>query len=502
VPVTQTLNESLGTLPSGRVVELSDDLMTRHLRTNYLENDAEVQRRARMARRIDFYRDRCRHHINAMLDDIFRNAKVKEWRKRFVPYAGFQNISMRVTRETSSVYSEPALRTVKTDPAKNYSKLQRRARMDRRMRHVNRLGNLTNNVLIWPDVRNGDPKLHVVTQDHFWAIADPNDPTTAVGYVIDKKPRGVVPVHSTGPHYLGIDGQTFFRLDSHFRLIEGSRYPHNVGRLPVVLYSREESEESILDAHSGEDLIDAHLSIALLNILMLKAQKAGTRQPVFSGDLSTTPLDQAMDEESALQLGEGVTAQTLDLTADPETYIKAGRAVIKQIAANRGIPESVFDLSYQATSGFEIELKRAGLMEVRHDQMLDFQMVEEELVEVNAAVLSAARHPLAFDPEGFAIDFGEIEIQDPSSRLDYYAKAEGLDLMTREEMLQRMEPETDADEIKRRIAFNRHQRLMLMVEFQKKNAGAFGPGNVQQPGRAQDSTMDDEEEDENMEAMQ
>ena len=365
--------------------------------------------------------------------------------------------------------------------------------MDRRLRAVNRLGNLQNNVLCWPDVRNGVPRLRLITQGQFWAIADPNDPTEPVAYIVEMKPNGPVSNSVTGPHYLGMDGQTFFRLDAEWRLIAGSRYPHNVGRIPAVLYSRDENEESILDAHSGKDLVAAHKAVALLNTMMLKHQRSGTRQAVASGDLSTTAVNQPMDEEHIMAIGEGVSIQTLDLGADPGTYIEATRAVIKQIAANFGIPEAVFDLSYQATSGFEIELKRVGLLEVRRDQMRVFLDFERELAEVQAAVLKAAGSPYAFDPEGWSVNFGDMEISSPLDRLNYLEKAESLDQINRIEMYQMRNPEMDPREVAMRVLENRRQRVQLMVEFQAKNAGAFGPGSTQPAAGSEDDAFDEDD---------
>jgi len=488
--VTQTLNESLGTLPSGKTVALTDDVMTRFLREQYLNSDSEKERRADMRVRLDLYRDRGRLHFEAMVNDVFKNSLVREWRKLFVKYAEFQNVTKRIVREISTVYSETATRTI-ANGQDRYLELQKLARMDRRMRAVNRLGNLQNNVLVWPDVRNGHPRLRIITQDKLWAIADPNDPTEVVGYVVEMKPRGPIAVSPTGPHYLAMDGQTFFRLDSDWRLIDKGRYPHGVGQLPAVLYSREENEDGILDAHSGKDLVAAHKAVALLNTMMLKHQRSGTRQVVASGDLSTTALNQPMDEEHMLAMGEGVSLQTLDLGADPKTYIDATRAVIKQIAANYGIPESVFDLSYQATSGFEIELKRVGLREVRRDQMLDLRPFERELAEVQSQVLKAAGSEHAFDPAGWSIDFGEVETpQDPSARLNYFEKAEGLDLINRVQMFQSQNPEMDPVECATRVLGNRRDRLSLMVEFQRKNAGAFGPGSTQPAAGGVDDAED------------
>ena len=197
------------------------------------------------------------------------------------------------------------------------------------------------------------------------------------------------------------------------------------------------------------------MAIALINTMMLKHQKSGTKQAVASGDLADMPIGQPMDEEHLLQAPEGVALSTLDLGADPDSYIKAGRSVIKQIAANYGIPESVFDLSYQATSGFEIELKRTGLREVRRDQIMDWRPVEQDLAEIMSESLAEHRHELAFNTLGWSIDFGEVETpQEPHSRLVYWEKLRQMGLMNTEQMYLALNPEAEEEDAEEAIANN------------------------------------------------
>ena len=481
MPVTATLNESLGTLPSGRVMAFTDQQMSDAIRVQ-CKTAAEADRKKHMAMRLDLYRDRGQAHFDNMIRDVFRNSKVMEWRLKFVNYAQFQNLTKRVIREISTVYSESAARRLGGKKDTAYEQLQLELDMDMCMGLLNEMGNLVNNCLVWPDVNPiGDPTLRVVTQDKFHAIAHPNDPSLPVGFVLEQFPL-YKSAKATDPHYLVVDGATFFRLDKSWRMIEGSRYAHNVGQLPALLYSKGKIDSGILDADGGRDLVSAHLAITLLNVLMLKHQKSGTKQPVASGDLGTTAIDQPMDEEHLLQIGEGVVLSTLDLGADPANYINSARAVVKQLAANYGIPESVFDLSYQATSGFEIELKRVGLREVRRAQIKILRKFESKLAGVMAAVLAAASHPLAFSPVGWSINFGDVETpQDPEARLAYWEKLEGMDLANRVEMYMDMNPEATEEEAAAAIEANEQMRLDRMVRFQAKNGGLKPPGDAGPP---------------------
>ncbi len=473
-----TLNEILGTLPDGTVKLLDDDGLTKFLRDKY-RTDAEEKRKREARMRLDLYQDKGRVHFEKAIDDVFTNHKVREWRKKFVQFAEFQNVTRRVVREISSVYSESAKRKVK-DPADNlvYQLFQRETRQDRVMRKVNQLGNLLNHILVWPDVVNADDGkraiLRTVTTDKLRAIAHPNDKLRAVGFIIDQFPAGVRAM-PTDRHYLILSEEEYLWLDKDWRL--AGRKPHGLGRMPALLWSREEPEDSILDGTSGRDITSAHLAVALLNTMMLKHQKSGTKMPIVTGDTSGMARGQPMDEESILEAPEGTFFQTLDLGADPSSYIDSVRAVIKQIAANYGIPESVFDLSYQSTSGFEIELKRSGLREIRRDQILNFRPFERDLVELWSVVLNNSSHPFAFDIEGWSIDFGEIDVPtEPMSKLDYWLKLEDMDLFNRVQMYMSQNPEATEDDALEAIARNQELKIGRMQELQRANGASNGGG--------------------------
>jgi hypothetical protein len=469
------LAKTLGTLPSGKVMELSRDGLRKYLVDNYIKNPKERERRKECAKRLDFYHDRAKDYIESDVRDLFKNDRVKQWRLDMVPFALFQNITRRIVRETSTIYSEPAQRKIR-QANERYQDFQRVLRMDRRMRTVNRRTNLCNDCLVHFRIRGDDaPILDVITPDKFWAIAHPLDPTWFVGAIIETFPKGQV-VTDQDPHYLVISDTEYLKLNKDGTPLVETRVEHGLGRLPVILVQKDPPEDCLLDATSGTDLTSAHRAIALLNVLMLKHQKSGTKMAYAAGDTSYMAREQPMDEEALFEAPEGVALSTLDMGSDPNNYINAARAVIKQIAANNGIPESVFDLSYQATSGFEIELKRVGLREVRRDQLVDYRPLERELVELQSTVLLASQHPLAFSTNGWAIDFGEVETpQDPIQKLQYWEKYQRMGLTNTVEMYLHDNPEATEREAIAAVRLNDEFRLERMQRFQAEAPGTFGP---------------------------
>jgi len=450
------LNEIMGTLPSGTVSPLTDDAMAKALRESYVFNDAEKKRRAKMRDRIDLYNGNGKRLIDAMVNDIFKNAKVRELRKKFVELAMFQNLTRRIVREISSVYAEPATRLVKsTRMNANYRRLQQDMRLDRRMRVANQMLNLCNEVVVWFDIRQDKPILRIVTPDNFWAVCHPNDPTHCVALIFDRAPTDRMVDSETTPHYQVVTDTETFSLNSRGRLLSSTRKDHGLTQMPMQLVHRTEPTTSLLDPHGGDDIISGHMALALVNTMMLKHQKSGTKQAYAAGDLGDMPQSQPMDEEHLLQAPEGVSLSTLDLGADPDSYIKAARSIIKQLAANYGIPESVFDLSYQATSGYEIELKRTGLREVRRDQILDWRPVERDLAKIMVEVLAEAESEYAFNIAGWSINFGEVETpQDPMQMLIYWEKRRQMGLMNSIEMLIQLNPEMDEKQAEEQLIAN------------------------------------------------
>ncbi len=492
-----SLNEILGTLPSGAVVALNDAEVTKVLRESYIFNPREKDRRKRMRLRVDLYNDRGHKQIVDMIDRLFRNAKVRGWRKQFAELGAFQNLTRRIIREISTVYSEPAKRVVKSRPMNaRYQILQRGLHQDRRMRVGNHMLNLCNEIVIWFDitVTLDKPVIRIVTPDNFWAVAHPLDPTELVAIIFDQTPaRGRASSPST-PHYLVITDEESFRLNENGMMI-GGKTPTGLTRMPMMLVHRVEPTEALLNPDPGNDIANAHMALALINVMFMKHQKSGTKQAVAAGDAGQMPTAQPMDEEHLLMVPEGVNLTTLDLGADPKSYIEAARNIIKQIASNHGIPESVFDLSYQATSGFEIELKRTSLREIRNDQIVDWRPVEFELAEIQEEVLAESQNELAFNLGGWAIDFGEVDMpQEPQARLEYWKNLKSQGLMNQIEMYQALNPESTPEEARDAIELNIDINAEFVMKLRALNVSPIAP---MAPEPEKDDS--DDENDENSE---
>lgn len=465
------LVEAFNTLPDGSQLppgaRRTIPQIAAHLKNVYFKiGSSETERRRRMRERLDLYEDRGFSHFERMIRNVYRDRTVQDERVALLPYARFQNVTRRIASELAMVYKAPAEREV-AEGNDNFQRFIETVNLDSELREAQRYIEFLNEVLLWirtkKTKRGRVPVLDVITPDAFTVVPHPSDPKEMVAVILDKAPGGMN-VRDQDPHYAVWDDQYRFFLDKNGNYIPDSEVTHRFGRIPGVLLHRRSPRRQLLDPDTGQDIIDAHKAVALLNVLVLHGQKTGTVAPYISGDVSLTPRGQALDHDKLTQFQEGVQPGVLDLKFEPSAYIDTARSVIAQLAANHGIPEDVFSLSHDASSGFDRRLKRMSLEERRQEQIPIFRAIERELAATAAAVLQAEAPAYSFKPESFHVRFGEIESpMDPLKKLDYRQKARSLGLRTALEDIREDYPDLDPEEARRKLLANVHQRAIEVL---------------------------------------
>lgn len=458
------LNERLG-------ISRSD--LSKYLRDNYVENDSEAARRKKMKARLDLYHDRGKWIFQRMINKVFKDPEVRRLRNEMVEFGSFQNFTRRVVDELSMVYSEPARRTLDGQDH-SYQALVREIQQDRVCRKLNRWVNLLNECFILFDISpvTGKHKLHLITPDRMFAVCDRDDPTELAGIGYDSLMVGSDATNMRLPHHTLITDEEIFMLNGAGEIIDQLTRPNTLGRINGVLVHKSYPDHQLLDPDSGDDIINGHKVLTLINVCMVKEQKSGAGKiPYTSGPMARTATGQTLDTERAVTFEEGVSPGILDLSADPDVFIKAARAVIKQVAANNSIPESVFDLSYQATSGFEIELKRAALREARRSQIMDpYRPFERELAEVISESTGM------FNADQFKIDFGQLETPaDPGQRVRYWEDLKRVGLSNVVDQMQELNPELNEGQAMQQILRNLEIQTSVteaMRDLQAMNSSA------------------------------
>lgn len=417
--MTVSIRQLLGALPSGGFVSLDWQEVAAHLRKEYVDNQAEKERQERAKCRTDLYHDAGDEYVKAIIDLVFEKDEVAEMRKKFVQLAKSNNISRRVIRETSTIYSEAPVRKVKGErDQERYAELLRRVKQDRVMREFDRLLHLQGKMLLGfrveADVATDDdskrsPRLDVVGPEDFWIIRHPLMPKRAIGYLFKLRISGPKIQEAGKPAYLVWTDHEYFKLDKACRYIEDSVVEHGFSRMPWILASVDPLDDAGQpNDQTGEDLVAAHLSVWFEYALMLKESKSQNRQAIFSGDLGETARGQAADSDLDVELQDGVNVQTIDRGVNAQVFLAVADAIRDRTAANRGIPASVLRHD-GATSGYEIELRRIGIREQRKEHEPVVRDVERELVEVQAMVLERDMPSLWFSPDGWSIRLGEVE---------------------------------------------------------------------------------------------
>lgn len=385
----------------------------RLLRKKYLDDAGEKERQKNMLLRRKLYDCGGTEAAFALIDQVFKDPDVRALRKEVAPYARYDNATRRIVGELSRVYAKPARKRAVAGAADNerYRELQRRTRHDQAMRLANHLLSLQNDVLVLFRVRQTDtglePRLDVLGQEAFWAVANPRDPSELAAVIIDQTPRTLEPKEAD-PHYLVWSAGESFKLDKSGRILRETNESNSLGRIPGVLIHSSYRSTCLLDTGDGEDIIAAHLAAWLVNTMMLKEAKSLNRQAAFVGETGRSPTGQAQDSERDMILAEGVGVTTIDRGVELAPYMEAADRIIERAAANHGIPPS--ELRHAgATSGYEIDLRRIPLEEIREDQVLIFREAERELAEIESIVCARDLPELAFDTAGWHIDFAEVK---------------------------------------------------------------------------------------------
>lgn len=439
---------------------------------------AEQLRRDAMRLRLDLFSDRGRPHYEAMLRAVWQDRELLQEQLRFLPYARFQNVVKRIARLVGTVYSEPTKRRA-TDQDK-LDAFVKETRLDEELRAANRYTIFLNDGFLTVRVQDGKPRVEFVTPDAFSVVTDPYDPRKLTAIILDKAPDGPG-VTDEDPHFEGWSDTEHFWLDRNYNLVEFE--PNEFKLIPGVLVNREKPRHGLLDQHSGQDIIDAQMAVVLMSCMMLNGQQIGTKVPYTSGDIAETATGQTMSQNRLTHFQEGTTPGVLDLGHDPKALIETAGTIIAQVAANYDVPEDIFRQSYNATSGFDRQLKRIGLDERRAEQIPVFRSVEHELAVVAARVMDVgeADPEFKFSAEGYEVDFGEVTTpQDPLSRLQYRKESRSMLLTNVLDDIAEDNPDLDDDGVRKRLFVNLAVRAEEVDLMRKLNM----PRDPSQPGQS------------------
>lgn len=473
--------------------------LARYLRAEYWDNRANVERKAKAARRQNFYAGGGDAHMCEMIGQVFKDPDVITLRQEWVEHAKHNNVLRRAINELATVYSSPARRTVAgADNDLRYQRMQQRTRQHEVMQRVNRLGYLHRAVFVYPRTRVNagavEPVIEVVTPDRFDAICHPEDPTMLVAISIDLAMKSAAMLGRV-PARLLITATEIVHVDAQGMITEDSIKPHTFGRIPGVLYCVDAPTNGLLDSRATDDLESAHRAVWFENVLLLKESKSATRTTVISGDTSRTAAGQADDTERALVMQEGTSATTLDRSMDLKVFRDTAAAIYETAAANHGIPPTL--LSHAGTQSADArELIRAPLKELRGQQQVALRDVEHDLAEVQAAVYASIPE-IAFTADGHTVDFADPQTPlGQKESIEVFEQERRLGLTSTIAEVMRRNPDLTREAAQELIAIFIEDELWRNVEMRPLQAisgslGADAVGSVVQPPNAGKASEND-----------
>lgn len=474
-----SIRNILGLLPSGDTSgTMTLDEVGRYL-ADHCNQPADIQRNRRHTLRDELFHDGGDQYMTELVHQQFKDPQVRDLRKAFVPYAKFNNALKRIVNELSTVYAEPAKRRVGKDNDK-YQKALDAIAMDEQMLQASRLLNLHRALLIGPRVRlrpdgKREPLIQIATPSIVRAVLHPNDSTEVVGWMIrtDFRTKGILsppatqagtPTPDRPAWTLWTDVESMF-LREDMTVIGSSYKTHPLGVIPWVPVSLEPPCPGFWPGMEGEDLVAAHIAIWFANILQLKETKSATKVPVIKGDGTNMARAQAADSEVPTELADGQSLETVDLSMDTQPFRDTADHILENAGHNYGLAKQV--LTHAGVQSAQArELLRQPLKERRKQQQMPLRRFETRFVVVLAAVLKADMPELAFDPDGFYIEFGEPEmLLSPADDHNLFLSRREAGLDTTVAQLMRLHPGMTQEQAEQLLEDNinaEEARILLM----------------------------------------
>jgi hypothetical protein len=475
--MTVSIFEALAVLPSGtRTAALTLEEMTSYLRNNY-GTDGEKERNSHHMLRDELYRDGGCAHMSGFINDVFQDPMVRALRQKFVKYARYNNPTKRIVNEIATTYSEPAKRIVPNDNEK-YQELLRIVRMDERALEMDRLLELHGALLV--GFRVGErpdgtryPALDIATPANVRAIMHPNDDTEVLGWMIRCSHRTARPQINTPAWVVWTDHESFYLRDD-LSVIGDSVQHHELGVCPWVPITIMPPGPGFWPGNYGADLVAGHISIWFQSILSLKESKSATKQTIIQGDGTSMTRGQAADSEVPVELADGQSATTVDMSMDISMFQNLENHILYGMGHSRGLSPAVMD--HQGVQSAEArQLMMQPLKEIRRRRQVPLRIFERSFAVVMAVVCASDLPEYAFDPVGWRIDFSESETPlDPNAEFDLFVKKRGAGLMSTKRYL--IEKGMSPDEAEAFIAENVTDEVMrnLLMRPLMQISGSMG----------------------------
>jgi hypothetical protein len=473
-----------------------------YLREAYIDNPTETARRCHAKLLDDFKDGKGDAEMERVIETLWTDP-ANAARRKAVLKAGldkYDNVLARIAQEKATVYNEPAQRKVTNTTNDVYQQFQEALDQDAIMRALDEMLAIHEDALLWYRVRlrptgEREPVLEVISPAGFWAVAHPSDATLLVAVIIDcRKPLS----KPDDPVYVVWTDDETFEMNNKCDITANSRKPWPLKRMPGVLCSMRpaSTKSALLSECPSVDLLSAQKTVRLQDLNLAKESISATKQTYVSGDTSGTPMGQSSDSEGEIMLGEGVSVSSVDRGVDTAQYRDNSNHAADAAFANHGIPPTVRS-QQDASSGAEIELRMLPIRKQREKRIPVFRRIEAAIARIMAMVNGLRAVPgvdgepileegdlsqFAFSPEGWSIDFGEVQqVMTEAEKDTTYETRKRLQLTDAYEEEMRRNPDIKTVEEAKAILEERIRRNTEFVTSQKDLMAASGALGASQP---------------------
>lgn len=449
----------------------------------------EQARNTRHRLRDELYHDGGCAYMDSVIDDVFTDERLKRLRKKWVRHARFNNSLKRIVNELSTVYAEPAKRTVSSTGADNYAKLLKAIAFDEQMLQMSRLLNLHRVMLVALRVRDttvvGDdgrpvrePVLDLTTPADARVVLHPNDNKLPVAWVIracHKPARGyAAPDLPKWTLWSDVERVT---LRDDLSVISVER--HGLGVNPWVPVTLGPVVGGFWPGEEGEDLVAARIMIWFQDVLLAKESKSATKQPIVQGDGVMTARGQAADSEIPNEIADGQSITTVDMSMDVSIFRDTADHVLDSAGYNYGLSPAI--VKNQGVQSAEArKLLRIPLGEIRKHQQAPLRRFEERFAVVMGSVISVDLPAWAFDPSSFKLEFSEEQTpMSAKEELDLFLAGRGAGVDNTIDFIKRKKPGMSDEEARAEMIANiaiELDRNRLMRPLQAVS-GSMGAGS-------------------------
>lgn len=467
--MTTPIRYVLATLPSGKQgTPLDDDELSKYLR-DHCDRDVDKEREARHRVRDAFYHDGGIEEMRNVVTKTFVDAKTAERIIRMLPLSQFSNPTKRIVGELSTVYAEPAKRKVGGSDANQtaYSSLVAAMCLDEQMDKACHQFNLHRAILIGPRVRVGSDGPEIVidvcSAANARPIMHPNDNTHVVGWLTRIQYRTVRGTTLRTPTWLLTTDHEWEALDERMHPIADTYDAHGLGVNRWIPITNNLHAPDFWPGNDGEDLVAAHKATWLIEAMMVKETRTASRVPVIQGDTSTMARGNGLDSSETFEAPEGTTVTTVEIGTDIKVYMDAADHSLERAGNNYGL--SLAALKHQGVQSAEArELMLAPVRDRRGRQVKIFRRAEAQLARTLDAVLRKYAPAVAFDVDGWSIDFGEARVQlSKRERLEIFKTERQMSMTDTVEFMAAEDPDKTTEQIWDEIVEHIRVETMRMV---------------------------------------